>query len=84
MLVLSEHAGAAAELRSALLVDPGDVDRLVHVYAAALDMSPAERRVRMRRLHACVQAHDVMRWAGECIHRLDAAPPAARRGVVSG
>jgi trehalose 6-phosphate synthase/phosphatase len=83
VLVLSEHAGAAAELRSALLVDPGDVDQLARAYAAALDMSPAERRVRMRRLQTCVRAHDVRRWADACLHYLDAAPTAVRR-VVSG
>jgi trehalose-6-phosphate synthase len=73
VLVLSEHAGAAAELTSALLVDPCDPGALVRSYAAALDVRPAEQRVRMRRLRARVEAHDVRRWAAECLHQLDEA-----------
>jgi trehalose 6-phosphate synthase/phosphatase len=67
VLVLSEHAGAAAELRAALLVDPRDVEGLATAYEAALELSPAERRVRMRRLRRCVQRHDVFQWARECL-----------------
>jgi trehalose 6-phosphate synthase/phosphatase len=70
VLVLGERAGAAAELRTALQVDPRDVDALARAYAAALEMSPAERRVRMRRLRARVEAHDVRRWADACLAQL--------------
>ena len=65
VLVLSEHAGAAAELRTALLVDPDDVDGLARSYSAALAMSAPERRVRMRRLRSAVRRHDVFQWARE-------------------
>ncbi|MGH7629834.1 MAG: alpha,alpha-trehalose-phosphate synthase (UDP-forming) [Gemmatimonadales bacterium] len=78
VLVLSERAGAAAELSAALLVDPRDLDGLACAYGSALDMSPAERRVRMRRLAARVHGHDVRRWAEECLHQLDAAVRMAR------
>ena len=77
VLVLGERAGAAAELREALLVDPTDVDGLARAYAAALGMSPAERRVRMRRLRARVAEHDVGRWAARCVEHLAAASAAA-------
>ena len=63
VLVLSEHAGAAVELRAALRVDPSDPDGLALAYEAALEMSPAERRVRMRRLRLSVQANSVFDWA---------------------
>ena len=63
ILVLSEGAGAAAELRTALLVDPADERALTDAYVAALTMRPAERRVRMRRMRVTVAAHDVYRWA---------------------
>jgi trehalose-6-phosphate synthase len=78
VLVLSERAGAAAELREALLVDPTDVDGLARAYAAALGMSPAERHVRMRRLRARVAEHDVARWAARCVEHLATASTAAR------
>jgi trehalose 6-phosphate synthase/phosphatase len=63
VLVLSERAGAAAELRTALLVDPTDERALAEAYGAALAMRPAERRVRMRHMRARVLGHDVYRWA---------------------
>ena len=62
VLVLSQHAGASAELRAALLVDPTDVDALVDTYVRALTMAPLERRVRMRRLRRTVRRHDVHQW----------------------
>jgi trehalose 6-phosphate synthase/phosphatase len=80
VLVLSERAGAAAELRAALLVDPGDVAGLARSYHAALAMSAAERRVRMRRLRAVVHGHDVYRWAGAFLDRLRALEPAIAPG----
>jgi trehalose 6-phosphate synthase/phosphatase len=73
VLVLSEHAGAAAELRTALLVDPTDVDGLAQAYATALAMTPAERRVRMRRLRTAVRRHDVFQWAREFLLALGGA-----------
>ena len=62
VLVLSQHAGASAELRAALLVDPTDVEGLVDTYVRALTMPPLERRVRMRRLRRTVRRHDVHQW----------------------
>jgi trehalose 6-phosphate synthase/phosphatase len=63
VLVLSAHAGAAAELRAALLVDPSDVAGVARACHAALSMSAAERRVRMRRLRTVVRDGDVFGWA---------------------
>ena len=63
VLILSEFAGAADELRTALLVNPHDVDGLSHLMARALAMSPAEERRRMRAMRRAVQEHDVHDWA---------------------
>ena len=65
VLVLSRQAGAAAELRTALLVEPNDIAGLARAYAAALTMPSPERRVRMRRLRGAVRRHDVFQWARE-------------------
>jgi trehalose 6-phosphate synthase/phosphatase len=64
VLILSECAGAAVELRAALRVDPTDIAALAGTYESALTMLPAERRVRMRRLRRAVETNDVYRWAG--------------------
>jgi len=63
VLVLSDRAGAAAELRAALLVDPTDEAGLARAYARAISMPAAERHVRMRRLRMTVTSNHVHRWA---------------------
>jgi trehalose 6-phosphate synthase/phosphatase len=75
VLVLSEQAGASAELRAALLVDPKDVEGLADVYARALTMSAPERRVRMRRLRRIVRRHDVHQWVRACLLSLGTRQP---------
>jgi trehalose 6-phosphate synthase len=62
-LVLSEFAGAAAELTSAFLVNPHDLDGVKNAIYAALTVDPAEGRRRMRALRRQVLTHDVDRWA---------------------
>src|SRR5690606_39436731 len=60
-LVLSEFAGAAAELTSAFLVNPHDLDGVKRTLHAAINLDPAEGRRRMRALRRQVLTHDVDR-----------------------
>ncbi len=69
-LVLSEFAGAAQELRQALLVNPYDVDGVADVLWRALHLPPGEERARMQALRRQVQRHDVFRWALSCIEAI--------------
>jgi len=69
-LVLSEFTGAAAELDDAFLVNPHDVEDLKRAIVAALNAPPDDRTVRMRRMRARVQSHDVDRWAREFLDAL--------------
>ena len=63
VLILSEFAGAAAELgRSALLVNPHDFDGVADAIVAACDMPVGERRARMRALRRTVRNADIFRW----------------------
>ncbi len=62
VLVLSEFAGAAAELTEALVVNPYDLDGTIGTMERALAMAPSERRLRMRALRKRVMTHDVKRW----------------------
>jgi trehalose 6-phosphate synthase len=62
-LVLSEFAGAAAELTSAFLVNPHDLDGIKNAIEAAITVEPDEERRRMRALRRQVMTHDVQRWA---------------------
>jgi trehalose-6-phosphate synthase len=62
-LVLSEFAGAAAELQTgAFLVNPYDVEGVAEALHAALTRPEAECRARMRKLRRAVREHDIYRW----------------------
>ncbi|GAB3461068.1 alpha,alpha-trehalose-phosphate synthase (UDP-forming) [Actinophytocola sediminis] len=79
-LVLSEFAGAAAELTSAFLVNPHDLDGVKNAMHAALTLDPAEGRRRMRALRRQVLTHDVDRWARSF---LEALQPASQQDAVT-
>jgi trehalose 6-phosphate synthase/phosphatase len=79
VLVLSEFAGAAAELAEAIHVNPYDVDQTADAIHAALTMPEAERRTRMRGMRRRVLAHDVNHWVRSFLDALDHA--AAGRGT---
>jgi trehalose 6-phosphate synthase/phosphatase len=85
VLILSELAGAAAELTSALLVNPFDLDDIADAIHRALTMPADERRDRMRTLRARVMSHDVHAWSRSFIAALGAehrrAVRVARAGV---
>lgn len=69
-LVLSEFAGAAAELRQSYLVNPFHLDGVKDNIAAAIGQTPAEGRRRMRALRRQVLSHDVGRWARSFLEAL--------------
>jgi trehalose 6-phosphate synthase len=65
VLILSENAGAAAELgRHALVVNPFDVGATAAAIARALAMDPKERGMRAEGLRAAVRANPLERWVG--------------------
>jgi len=76
VLVLSEFAGAAAELGEAVVVNPYDVEAVADAIRASLDMDPAERRARMHNLRRRVMKHDVHQWATRFIEQLSMSEPA--------
>jgi alpha,alpha-trehalose-phosphate synthase [UDP-forming] len=62
-LVLSEFAGAAAQLGSgALLVNPHDIEGMADALKAAFEMSPAERLRRMHGMHEVLRKQDIFWW----------------------
>jgi trehalose 6-phosphate synthase/phosphatase len=63
VLILSEFAGAAAQLRAdALLVNPYDIEEVADTITAACDMPLAERRRRMQMLRTTVRKYDIYWW----------------------
>ena len=70
MLVLSEFAGAAAELRTALLVNPNDPESVGSAIHQALTMPLEERKARHARLLRAVRRTDISKWGERFISRL--------------
>jgi trehalose 6-phosphate synthase len=75
VLVLSEFAGAAIELKDAVLVNPHDTDGVKNALFEALTMADSESRRRMGRLRRQVLGHDVDRWARSFLDSLGLPPP---------
>src|SRR3989442_3828093 len=73
VLVLSEFAGAAAELAEALQVNPYDVDRTSEIYYHALTLPTEERRARMLGLRRRVTKYDVGHWVRSFLGALEEA-----------
>lgn len=72
MLILSEFAGAAAQLGdSALLVNPYDIDGVAEALLRAYFMSPQEKRSRMKALRNSIDKHDIFRWMSDFMAAAD-------------
>ncbi|MCE3294191.1 MAG: trehalose-6-phosphate synthase [Arthrobacter sp.] len=70
-LVLSEFAGAADQLKQALLMNPHDIDGLKDAVMRAVKMSPRESARRMRAMRKQILDHDVDHWSADFLHALN-------------
>ena len=70
VLVLSRFAGAAEELKEALIVNPYDTDDMVAAMNRALSMPVEERRERHRDLLARVRENNVVKWREDFLNSL--------------
>jgi len=71
-LILSEFAGAAPELKAALLVNPHDVSGMTEAMERALHLDAAEGARRMRAMRRVVRRNTVHDWAEAFLGRLRA------------
>ncbi|HEV8612024.1 MAG TPA: bifunctional alpha,alpha-trehalose-phosphate synthase (UDP-forming)/trehalose-phosphatase [Gemmatimonadales bacterium] len=83
VLVLSEYAGAAAELVEAITTNPFEIERTAEAYYTALMLPEQEQRERMRSLRNRVMTHDVQRWVESFLKALAEQTPRLHT-VVSG
>ncbi|MFC0267081.1 glucosylglycerol-phosphate synthase [Kushneria aurantia] len=67
VLVLSEFAGAAAELKGAVLTNPHDQHDLARAFYMALNLPRTEAEARLRQLNDIVSYNDIRRWGDEFI-----------------
>ncbi len=77
VLILSELAGAAEEMKEAVLVNPYDVDHVADAIHRALVMPEAERRSRMVALRHRVMTRNVQSWVQRFVESAEAAADAA-------
>jgi trehalose 6-phosphate synthase/phosphatase len=73
VLVLSEFAGAAAEMGEAFLVNPYDEERTAETIERALSLPEDERRERMSALHKRVLRNNVFAWSERFLKNLASA-----------
>lgn len=78
VLVLSKFAGAAEDLREALIVNPYDVDEMARALCRALTMPLEERQDRQRALLTRIRRYDARSWLESFLTALEhGSPPAA-------
>ncbi|HEX3861906.1 MAG TPA: trehalose-6-phosphate synthase [Stellaceae bacterium] len=71
VLILSQFAGAAAELEGALLVNPHEPEAVAEAIATALEMPLAERKARHESMFSHLTHNDIDRWADHFIAALE-------------
>ena len=70
VLVLSETAGAAAELGEAIIVNPHNEEMLVEALHQALEMPIEEQEARNATMRARLRRYDTERWADDFLSQL--------------
>jgi len=84
VLVLSEFAGAAAEMHGgAVLVNPYDVEGTADAIVQAINMPGEERRERMSCLRRIIRQNDIGRWVDQFLSASAAEPGASSSKVAA-
>lgn len=85
VLILSEFAGAAAELETgALPVNPHDIEGTAESIYQAFMMHRDARCKRMRRLRHIIHRYDVFQWAKRFLTMATAQKPSGAQGLPKG
>ncbi|HXV24797.1 MAG TPA: alpha,alpha-trehalose-phosphate synthase (UDP-forming) [Alphaproteobacteria bacterium] len=74
VLVLSQFAGAAQELDTALIVNPFDTDGVAEAIEQALSMSLEERQERWQAMMNQLRRQNISVWRESFLEKLSAAP----------
>ena len=77
VLILSDTAGAAEELKDAIIVNPKNQESLVNGLEKALNMHKRELRARLKRMKKDISIHTVQYWAQNFIDTLQQPIPDA-------
>lgn len=78
ILILSEMAGAAAELREAIQINPNDQEEVVEALRQALEMGDDQKLQSWSKLRDRVFSYDVFEWASDFLYSLTNAAETIR------
>ena len=73
VLILSEMAGAAAELSEAMIINPNDLDQMAQAMEKAIQMPESQQQEANRTMRRKVKRYDIHHWASDFIARLHQA-----------
>lgn len=71
VLLLSETAGAIAEMEDALPINPLDPEGFADTLEEAIQMPEAERKARLERMRAHLEQHTVQQWAEHVLRAVE-------------
>jgi len=71
VLILSELAGASAELTEALLVNPNDLEQVEERLMESLEMSEEEQKNRIYEMQKVLSKQTVNKWAADFVRELE-------------
>lgn len=84
VLILSEFAGAAAEMGEAIMINPYDEERTAAAIDRALSLPPVQRRDRMSALYRRVETNNVFAWSNRFVRNLQGAMKARTDRLAEG
>ncbi len=70
VLILSQFAGAARELKDALIINPYNGEQTAEAIYRALTMTPTEQKNRMNKMRETIKNYNIYRWAAEFLKTL--------------
>jgi len=68
ILVLSKFAGAAADIKNCIPVNPYSIEEVATSIYQALKMKEPERRKRMQKMRRTIRTNNINHWLDKCLH----------------
>jgi trehalose 6-phosphate synthase/phosphatase len=82
VLILSEMAGAVAELGEAIIINPSDHKEIGEAIRKALEMDEEERTQRIRQMQSRLKTYNVFAWTNDFLNQLELTKQEQRKMEV--
>lgn len=70
VLILSEMAGAAIELKDAIIINPNDINEIAEALKQGMEMIDEEKAIKLKKMQTVTSSQNVNRWASSFIRDL--------------